>query len=405
MRHNLRWGGALLLLLFTLASCTPEPLPTPVITPLTADQAGTARSGDVEASGTVISAQETVLSFAMLGRVDELYVAVGDVVDAGQPLVRLDAGDLEANIALAEATLVVAQRERARLDTPPDGAAIAAAEANVRAAAAAVTQTLLLRNAPDVGATEVEESSTRAALAAAMADRQEAYETHELMLTCVEIEGYGKICPLLGAPEENTRFHWEATEAGLQAAEAAMSAVRPSGLGEVRVADAAVILAKAQQSLAEAVLAQVQTPVTAQEIAAADAVVAEARAAVEATYSALDMAMLKAPLAGTVIDISVDVGEVAQPALTVITLADLDQLQVETTNLSELDIGRVKPGQTTTLYIEGLDGQQIQGVVQSIAPRANLLGGDVVYAVNIGLAEILPALRMGMSVEVSIHVE
>ena len=405
MRYSLRWGGALLLLLFTLASCTPEPLPTPVITPLAVDQAGAARSGDVTASGRVISARETVLSFAMLGRVNELYVAVGDTVDAGQPLIQLDTADLEANVALAEASLEVAQRERARLDVPPDGAAIAAAEANVRAAVAAVTRTLVLRNAPHLGATEIEESSTRAALAAAMADRQEAYETHEIMLTCVEIEGYGKICPLLGAPEENTRFRWEATEAGLQAAEAAMSAVRPSGLGEVRVADAAVTLAKAQQSLAEAVLAQVQTPVTAQEIAPADAVVAEARAAVEATHSGLDLATLKAPLAGTVIDISVDIGEVAQPAWTAITLADLDQLQVETTDLSELDIGRVKPGQTTTLCIEGLDGQQIQGVVQGIAPRANLLGGDVVYAVKISLAEIPPELRMGMSVEVSIHVE
>ena len=404
MRHHIRWGGALLLF-FMLASCTPEPTPTPVITPLTGDTAEAARSGDVTASGRVISAQETVLSFSMLGRVDAVHVAVGDVVVAGQPLIQLDRADLEANVAFVEATLAVAQRERARLNAPPDGAAIAAAEANVRAAAAAVTQTLVLRNAPDVGATEVEESSTRAALAAAMADRLEAFETHEIMLTCVEIEGYGKICPLLGAPEENTRFHWEATEAGLQAAEAAMSAVRPSGLGEVRVADAAVVLAKAQQSLAEAVLAQVRTPVTAQEIAVADAGVAEARAAVEATYSALDMAMLKAPLVGTVIDISVDVGEVAQPALTAITLADLDQLQVETTDLSELDIGRVKPGQTTTLYIEGLDGQQIQGVVQSIAPRANLLGGDVVYAVNISLAEIVHELRTGMSVEVSIHVE
>jgi len=398
--------GMLLLFLFILVGCgAPEPSPTSVITPLPAGQAGAARSGDVTASGMVITARETVLSFAMLGRVDAVNVAVGDIVDTGQPLIQLDTADLEANVALAGASLEVAQRERARLDVPPDGAAIAAAEANVRAAAAAVTQTLVLRNAPDLGATAVEELSTRAALAAAMADRQEAFETHEIMLTCVEIEGYGKICPLLGAPEENTRFHWEATEAGLQAAEAAMSAVTHSGLGEIRVADAAVTLAKAQQSLAEALLAQVQTPVTAQEIAAADAVVAEARAAVEATHYALDLTTLKAPLAGTVIDISVDVGEVAQPAWTAITLADLDQLQVETTDLSELDIGRVKPGQTVTLFIEGLDDQEIQGVVLRIAPRADLLGGDVVYAVKISLAEISSELRMGMSVEVSIHVE
>ncbi|MCJ7736529.1 MAG: HlyD family secretion protein, partial [Anaerolineae bacterium] len=324
MRRNPAFGGALLVLLVMLAGCTPELLPTSVITPLAAHQAGAARSGDVSASGRVISAQETQLSFAMLGRVDAVTVAVGDLVDAGHPLIQLDTADLEANVALAEATLAVAQRERARLNAPPDGAAIAAAEANVRAAAAAVTQTLVLRNAPALGATEVEESSTRAALAAAMANRQEAYETHEIMLTCVDIEGYGKICPLLGAPEENTRFQWEATEAGLQGAEAEMSAVEPRGLAEIRVANANITLAKAQQMLAEAYLAQVRTPATAQEIEAADAVVTEARAAVAAAQTALKPATLAAPRAGTVIDIFVEVGEVAQPAQTAITLADLD---------------------------------------------------------------------------------
>jgi len=405
MRCNLAFAGVLLVFLLALASCTPEPTPTPVITPLSADQAGVARSGDVTASGRVISAQETRLSFPMLGRVDEVTVAVGDIVDVGQPLARLDTAEIEANVALAEATLAVAQRERARLDAPPDSAAIAAAEADVRAAAAAVTQTLVLRNAPDVGASEVERLSTRSALAAAMANRQEAYETHELMMTCVEIEGYGKICPLLGAPEENTRFQWHATEAELQVAEVNMSAVEPRGLAEIRGANAAIALAKAQQMLAEAYLAQVQAPVTAREIAAADAVVAEGRAALRAAQSALRLATLKAPVTGTVIDVSVDVGEVAQPALTAITLVDLDHLQVETTDLSELDIGRVKPGQTTTLYIEGLDNQQIQGVVQRIAQKADLLGGDVVYAVTISLTEIPPELRMGMSAEVVIHVE
>ena len=184
-----------------------------------------------------------------------------------------------------------------------------------------------------------------------------------------------------------------------------MSAVEARGLAAIRVANANVVLAKVQQTLAEAYLAQVKTPATAQEIAVADAAVTEARAAVTAAQAVLRPAILKAPLAGTVIDIFVEVGEVAQPAQTAITLADLDQLQVETTDLSELDIGRVNPGQTVTLFIEGLDDREIQGVVARIAPRADLLGGDVVYAVTISLDEIPPELRMGMSIEVTIHVE
>ncbi len=139
------------ILLLALVSCGSEPSPTPIITPLPTKRV----RDDVTASGTVVTAQEAQLSFAMLGRVAEMQVAVGDVVTEGQPLVHLDAAELEASLARAEAALVVAQRERARLDAPPDADAVAAAEAGVRAAAAAVTRTLVARNAPALSELDV----------------------------------------------------------------------------------------------------------------------------------------------------------------------------------------------------------------------------------------------------------
>jgi multidrug resistance efflux pump len=108
---------------------------------------------------------------------------------------------------------------------------------------------------------------------------------------------------------------------------------------------------------------------------------------------------------GTVINILSEVGEVVLPGMPMVTLADLDQLQVETTNLSELDVGRVKPGQSVTIYIEALQDKQVEGNVQQIAQRGSLLGGDVVFAVGINLNETPPGLRPGMSVDVIIHTE
>ncbi|MGC9349414.1 MAG: HlyD family secretion protein [Anaerolineae bacterium] len=400
------FGLLTLVFLAIMTHCTPEPPPTPIITPLPTNQVG-----DVRASGTVVPAQQVQLSFAMLGsasglgRVDEVTVAVGDTVEEGQLLIRLDATDLEANVARAEAALIVAQRERARLDAPPDADAVAAAEADVRAAEAAVTQTLLSRSAPSVGVTEAETSSARAAVAAAMADRREAFEIHEDTLTCVELEGYGEICPALGPPEQNARFAWQAAEARLDAAEAQMNALEPRGLAEVRVADANLALAEAQQDLAEAQLAQAAAPAMEEEIAVADAAVAEARAAVDAAKAALRYATLEASMDGTVVDVGVEVGEVVRAGQPAITLADLENLRVETTDLSELDVARVKPGQTVMVLIEALDDRQIQGVVQRIAQRPELLGGDVVYTVIVDLDPIPTELRMGMSVEVTIHVE
>jgi hypothetical protein len=47
---------------------------------------------------------------------------------------------------------------------------------------------------------------------------------------------------------------------------------------------------------------------------------------------------------------------------------------------------------------------EIGGQVLDIAPQANTVGGDVVYAVTIELDEQPPGLRWGMSVEVEIKV-
>jgi hypothetical protein len=87
----------------------------------------------------------------------------------------------------------------------------------------------------------------------------------------------------------------------------------------------------------------------------------------------------------------------------VLTLAELDHLQVKTTDLSERDVTQVSMGQQATVYVEAL-GVEIGGQVVDIAPQANTVGGDVVYTVTIELDEQPPGLRWGMSVEVEIKV-
>jgi len=87
-----------------------------------------------------------------------------------------------------------------------------------------------------------------------------------------------------------------------------------------------------------------------------------------------------------------------------LTLADLRDLQVETTDLSEQDVDRVSVGQKATVYVEPL-GMEIEGKVTRIASQASTLGGDVVYTVVVELDEQPPGLRWGMSVEVDVVTE
>jgi multidrug resistance efflux pump len=119
----------------------------------------------------------------------------------------------------------------------------------------------------------------------------------------------------------------------------------------------------------------------------------------EAARSNLVNLQLKAPIAGTVTQVNTHSGEWVIPGQPVLSLADLDHLRIETTDLSERDVPKIEIGQPVTILVEALD-QNVAGHVIQIAPLADTLGGDVVYKTTIDLDKPTPGLRAGMSVEV-----
>lgn len=130
----------------------------------------------------------------------------------------------------------------------------------------------------------------------------------------------------------------------------------------------------------------------------------QARALLESARANLAQASLVAPFAGTVASIDVVPGELVQSDQIVLTLASLDDLQIETTDLSERDIHRVKIGQSVDIYVEALDITW-PGKVIRISPIAETVGGDVVFPVTIELDEQPAALLWGMTAEVRIGIK
>ena len=89
----------------------------------------------VTATGRVVSAAEAELATRTSGRVDAVLVEVGSRVEAGQPLVRLDATGVEARIAAARAAAERARKSFHRIrNLERDGAATAQELDDVRAA-------------------------------------------------------------------------------------------------------------------------------------------------------------------------------------------------------------------------------------------------------------------------------
>ena len=386
-----------LLLVMALVGCSrvsaqsPTPMPVPVAAETPA-AVGLRPTGDtVVASGEIVPAQEAQLAFTVSGRAQAVTVAEGDQVEAGQALVTLETDSLDADVAQAEAALDVAQAQQALLGAGPRPGEVATAEAEVEAAEARLAQAAARRDQITAGAADAEVTAAQAALAAAQAEEKSARIAYDQM--------QGR--KVQDWEEEVTNLRLRAAELSRAAAKAQLAQAEQGTQIRVREARAAVWAAAAQGDVAQAQLDKLRAGTMPEEMAAARAAVAQAEAALGAARAALDQATLRAPFAGEVASLEMEPGETVVPGQVVLVLADLSCLQVETTDLSERDVALVAVGQRATVQVEAL-GVEIGGRVASIASQAEVIGGDVVYAVVVELDEQPPGLRWGMSAEVEI---
>ena len=134
----------------------------------------------------------------------------------------------------------------------------------------------------------------------------------------------------------------------------------------------------------------------------ADVRVQQAQALLELTQINLTEGTLLAPMDGTVASLGVIPGEFVPSDQAVVMLATLDQLQLQTTDLSERDIAKVRVGAPVDIFIEALN-ENFSGNVLSISPKADTVGGDVVFKVTIAFEEQPANVLWGMTAEVSIE--
>jgi len=189
---------------------------------------------------------------------------------------------------------------------------------------------------------------------------------------------------------------------------------------ELDIARAAVEAARTQVDVAQAQAGQAQAQLdlllagpAAEAIAVAEAQVQQAQTALEGARTALEKTVLVAPLTGTVGDVRVEEGETVMAGAPVLVIGDLSALQVETDDLSEVDVVEVAVGQDVEVSVDALPDREFRGRVSEISPMAEERHGDIVYTVTIDLEEgpaLSPVegseagLRWGMTAYVDILV-
>ncbi len=160
-------------------------------------------------------------------------------------------------------------------------------------------------------------------------------------------------------------------------------------------AEGAVAAARAQRDLLPDDAEQAQKDL-------ADAQIAQAEAALELAQATLDQAELRAPFAGTITAVEIEVGEVAAPGVPVLVLADLSRWHVETLDLSEEDVLALHVGQRAEVRLPALEGEVLRGRIARIDLGASQYQGNVTYNVRVDLDPVDAPLSWGMTAFVDV---
>ncbi len=172
---------------------------------------------------------------------------------------------------------------------------------------------------------------------------------------------------------------------------------------DVQVAQAQVDLITAQIADAQNRLAKLANGPDPDQLALAQARVEAANTQLAAAEAALTNSQIVASIDGTVVEVTIKVGEQASPGVRAITVAALDSWVVKTNNLTEIDVVRLQAGQAAEVVLDALPDAPMQGTIREISQTFTDNRGDVTYEVTVVLTEVDPRARWGMTAQVTVQ--
>jgi HlyD family secretion protein len=305
------------------------------------------------------------------GRIESVLVAEGDEVKAGDPIAIIEDNSYLAQLKQAEIAVTTAKLNLAKMELGSRPEEIAAAQAAVELARAAIN---------DV-ATVNDNERTKAAADLARA---------EALLKAAQSE-YDKVA---WAGDVGQTPQAVALE---QATIAYQNALANYNL-DTTPSDSQLAPLMLQQAQAELNLALMIQPYRQIDFEGARAAIQQAEAALELANIQLAEVVIKAPFDGVIAELDISQGSRVSPQTNV---ASFISKEVEVVvSVPESRIGQIEKGQSTAMQITAYPGQDFPGVVNSIAPQAN--SDTRTFEVKITPTKGADLLRSGMYANVSI---
>ena len=347
------------------------------------------REGDIllaaTGTGNLKPETEAELAFETSGVVAEVLVEIGDLVQAGDVLARLD--DSDARLAVAEAEVQVKQAETdlslAKIETDAG-----LAQANLDSAQADYGEALAF--AAHSGDQLTPDRVSLAQTVGALEDAQEDYD--ESWDPARDWELYiRRLSDALENERDATESVLEDAQYDLQVAQANYNLVAVE-IDESAVQNTEVKVIDAQVSLASEPL----------ELERLELALTQARLNLEAAQRNLEETTLIAPLDGTIMDVAVEVGETVglDP---VITLADLKTPLLRFW-VEEEDLSSVAVGNPVSIVFDGLPDDTFSGEITRVDPELVTVDGTPAIQVwaSVNRTSRPVNLLSGLSAEVEI---
>ncbi len=378
-------------------------------------QTAVARRGDLiiyaSASGAIVASSEVTLGFEEYGTLSELLVELGDEVQTGDVLARLETDDtpeaIAAEVAQAQLDVLEAQKElddlyknakkeaatamiamedaQAALDnlissdlqvaqaweavtTAQDAVddaeydyQITLSTANQAHIDAAWAQVLLAEDAleraqenfepyEDKPSDNLTKANLQAQLSAAQDEYDEAVRDYNAMIST-------------GSETDQA-----SAEAALATAEAALEdALREWERAKEGPSEGEIALAEAEVALAEAECERLKDGPDPEDVAFAEAELANAQANLDLALEKQAVVELAAPMDGTIVEISAEVGETLNDETKFITVADLNHPRLEV-YLDETDIENVEVGYEVEVVFDAFPDDVYTGQVIEVDP-------------------------------------
>lgn len=137
-------------------------------------------------------------------------------------------------------------------------------------------------------------------------------------------------------------------------------------------------------------------------VASQDAQIQSAKAGVAAAGATVEKSLIRAPVAGTVVKITPQIGSLITANTPIISLVSLNQMEIEV-NISEIDVGKIKINNPVSIQLDAYPAEIFEGTVASLDPGETIMDGVVNYRAIIAFNQADERIKSGLTADVTIE--